>query len=150
MTAALKNDYDTLTTSPERGPAFYLARHLRKRGLRQEKGDGRLGRFRETSRYKQTSVADVVRDRLDRCVTSEFRFYEWNVLTLCAYCSARLTKRSVTRDHVVPQSRGGPSTPDNLVPCCGPCNRQKSNKPLWKFLLERRHPAPRADRLAAA
>lgn len=134
---SFKTTYDTLTTNPERGPEFYLARHLRRKGLRQSTGEGRLGRLRETAKYKQASIADVISDRLDRCVTSEFRYYEWNVLTMCAYCHDRLSRRTLTRDHVVPQSKGGPTTPDNLVPCCSRCNRRKADKPLWKFLLER-------------
>jgi hypothetical protein len=146
MHAKLKHDYDTLTSRPERGPEFYLARHMRRMGLRQGKGDGRLGRLRETARYKKTSVADVIHDRLDPCFTSEFRYYQWNVLTLCTYCSTRLCRRTITRDHVLPQSRGGKSTHDNLVPCCGPCNRQKSDKPLWRFMLERSRPELRVRR----
>lgn len=137
MLTPFKTNYDTLTTNPERGREFYLARHQRRKGLRQSSGEGRLGRLRDTAKYKQASIADVIMDRLDRCVTSEFHFYEWNVLTLCAYCHDRLSKRTVTRDHVIPQSKGGPTTPDNLVPCCSRCNNLKANKPLWKFLLER-------------
>jgi 5-methylcytosine-specific restriction endonuclease McrA len=140
-----KTTYDTLTTNPERGPEFYLARHLRRKGTHQKKGEGRLGRLRETAKYKQASIADVISDRLDRCVTSEFRYYEWNVLTICAYCHDRLSRRTLTRDHVVPQSKGGPTTPDNLVPCCSRCNRRKADKPLWKFLLERRREDGRAS-----
>lgn len=135
MQALLKTNYDTLCTSPERGPEFYLARHRRRKALR--RGEGRLGRFRDISKYVRATIADVIRGRLDPCFTREFRFYEWNVLTFCAYCNARLSRRSVTRDHVIPRSRGGSNEPDNLVPCCRPCNARKSNKPLWQFLLER-------------
>jgi len=140
MHARLKHDYDTLTSRPERGPEFYLARHLRRKGRIQGKGDGRLGRLRETARHKKTSVADVIHDRLDRCYTSEFHYYRWNVSPLCTYCSARLCRRSLTRDHVIPRSRGGPSNHDNLVPCCGPCNHAKGDRPLWRFMLERGRP----------
>ena len=28
-------------------------------------------------------------------------------------------------DHVIPRSRGGVDTPDNLVACCKPCNTSK-------------------------
>lgn len=150
MYATLKHDYDTLTTGPERGPEFFLARHLRRKGLRQGKGDGRLGRLRETAKYKKASVADTVQGRLDPCFTSEFRYYEWNVLMLCTYCSVRLTRRSLTRDHVIPRSRGGKSTPDNLVPCCSACNLQKSDRPLWRFMLERGRPELRVRRRQAA
>lgn len=135
MHALLKTNYDTLTTNPERGPEYYLARRLRKKGL--GKGDGRLGRFREIGKYIRPSVADVIRGRMDPVFTREFRYYEWNVLTVCVYCNERLTKRSMTRDHVIPRSKGGSNTPDNLVPACQNCNMRKSNKPLWKFLFER-------------
>lgn len=148
LTPTFKSHYDTLTTSPERGPAFYLARHLRRKGLRQSTGEGRLGRLRETAKHKQSTVADIVSGRLDRCITNEFHFYTWNVLTLCVYCHTRLSKRTVTRDHVIPQSQGGPTSPDNLVPCCSRCNNTKANKPLWKFLLERQRPEVRV-RLAS-
>jgi len=146
MCKQLKHEYDTLTSRPERGPEFYLARHLRRSGRRQGQGDGRLGRLRETAKYKKATVADVIHDRLDPCYTSEFRHIQWHGSPLCTYCGVRLCRRSLTRDHVTPQSRGGRSTPDNLVPCCGPCNRQKADLPLWRFLLERERPELRVPR----
>ncbi len=146
MCKQLKHDYDTLTSRPERGPEFYLARHLRRCGVRQGQGDGRLGRLRETTKYKQASVADVIHDRLHPCHASEFRYQQWHTSPLCTYCGAPLSRRSLTRDHVIPQSRGGGNTPDNLVPCCGPCNRQKAAMPLWRFLLERERPELRTHR----
>ena len=41
-------------------------------------------------------------------------------------------------DHLVPLTRGGRSTRDNLVPCCKVCNNQKKNMlPLeWEEYLE--------------
>src|SRR5712692_8338544 len=37
-------------------------------------------------------------------------------------------KNILLRDRVVPRSRGGSSTWENLVACCHPCNRQKGNQ----------------------
>src|ERR1019366_8049873 len=34
----------------------------------------------------------------------------------------------LTLDHVIPRSRGGSSTWENLVACCHPCNRRKGNQ----------------------
>jgi len=31
-------------------------------------------------------------------------------------------------DHVIPRSRGGASTWENLVACCIPCNNRKGNR----------------------
>lgn len=36
--------------------------------------------------------------------------------------------RGTTIDHVIPQSRGGLNTWDNLAACCGPCNNLKGDR----------------------
>ena len=46
----------------------------------------------------------------------------------CQYCARVLPSAELTLDHVVPRSRGGLSTWENLVACCHPCNRQKGNQ----------------------
>jgi len=45
----------------------------------------------------------------------------------CQYCGVVLSSSDLTLDHVVPRSRGGSSTWENLVACCHPCNRRKGN-----------------------
>ena len=42
----------------------------------------------------------------------------------CCYCS----RSASTVDHVIPKSRGGESSWENLVACCGPCNVRKGDK----------------------
>lgn len=42
----------------------------------------------------------------------------------CVYCSAAAT----SLDHVVPKSRGGPHTWDNVVSACGRCNHVKADR----------------------
>jgi len=46
----------------------------------------------------------------------------------CQYCGQVLPAAELTLDHVVPRSRGGASTWENLVACCHPCNRKKGNR----------------------
>ncbi len=43
----------------------------------------------------------------------------------CYYCDRTFAHRELTMDHVIPLSRGGRSTRDNLVPCCKECNTKK-------------------------
>ena len=43
-------------------------------------------------------------------------------LRRCAYCGKR---RPSTVDRIVPKSRGGSNSPDNLVYCCVGCNSKK-------------------------
>jgi 5-methylcytosine-specific restriction endonuclease McrA len=45
----------------------------------------------------------------------------------CQYCGVLLASGDLTLDHVIPRSRGGSSTWENLVACCHPCNRRKGN-----------------------
>jgi len=45
----------------------------------------------------------------------------------CQYCGKILAAGELTLDHVVPRSRGGLSSWENLVACCHNCNRRKGN-----------------------
>ena len=44
----------------------------------------------------------------------------------CQYCGAR---SNLTVDHVIPRSKGGVSSWDNIVASCAPCNRRKGDQP---------------------
>ena len=48
----------------------------------------------------------------------------------CQYCGVVLPSGELTLDHVIPRSRGGNSTWENLVACCHACNRRKGNRML--------------------
>jgi 5-methylcytosine-specific restriction endonuclease McrA len=62
---------------------------------------------RDTHRRKITRRAVFARD-------------DWT----CQYCGSR---SNLTVDHVVPRSKGGPSSWENIVASCAPCNRRKGN-----------------------
>jgi 5-methylcytosine-specific restriction endonuclease McrA len=67
----------------------------------------------------------------------------------CQYCGKRFQTSELSLDHVVPLSRGGPSTWDNVVCACLPCNVRKGNKLLDEAGLKlRRMPVkPKASPL---
>jgi len=44
----------------------------------------------------------------------------------CQYCGHE--RGNLTVDHVIPRSKGGGSTWDNIVTCCAPCNRRKGDR----------------------
>jgi 5-methylcytosine-specific restriction endonuclease McrA len=44
---------------------------------------------------------------------------------MCVYCDS---KKNLTIDHVLPRSRGGDNTWENLVTCCTKCNGKKGNR----------------------
>jgi 5-methylcytosine-specific restriction endonuclease McrA len=43
----------------------------------------------------------------------------------CQYCGSGA---NLTVDHVIPRSKGGPSTWENIVASCAPCNRRKGDQ----------------------
>jgi 5-methylcytosine-specific restriction endonuclease McrA len=43
----------------------------------------------------------------------------------CQYCG---TRSKLTVDHVIPRSKGGSSTWENIVASCAPCNRRKADR----------------------
>lgn len=58
---------------------------------------------------------------------------------LCAYCETPLTLKCITFDHVVPKSKGGTYSWDNLVSACSTCNLLKGDSaPVGKWVPKRR------------
>jgi hypothetical protein len=59
----------------------------------------------------------------------------------CAYCGA---KENLQWEHIIPKSRGGPDTIDNMVQACRSCNLEKGNKgPFEWYGIKRRYEIPR-------
>ena len=53
--------------------------------------------------------------------------YSLKPLQVCPYCGEPLKGKKITLDHICPQDRGGPTIPENLLPCCADCNGEKGN-----------------------
>jgi 5-methylcytosine-specific restriction endonuclease McrA len=46
----------------------------------------------------------------------------------CQYCQRTAPSNELTLDHVIPRSRNGETTWENLVACCHACNNRKGNR----------------------
>ena len=81
---------------------------------------------RDTHRRKITRRAVFARD-------------DWT----CQYCGSR---SNLTVDHVVPRSKGGASSWENIVASCAPCNRRKGDalprQAGMRLLRQPRTPSP--------
>jgi 5-methylcytosine-specific restriction endonuclease McrA len=68
----------------------------------------------------------------DRLPTREVRFTRRNIFhrdrNRCQYCGRVFPQRELNLDHVVPLSKGGKSTWDNVVCACIPCNTRKGDR----------------------
>ena len=47
---------------------------------------------------------------------------------VCAYCGGLFAAEALTREHIVPVSRGGHDSWTNCITACRPCNGQKGNR----------------------
>ena len=55
----------------------------------------------------------------------------------CQYCDKPGIKdRPLTLDHIIPESKGGPTVVGNLVAACQKCNTKKTNQSLADFLAK--------------
>ena len=65
------------------------------------------------------------------------KFTRINVYTrdkfTCQYCHTRFQMKDLTFDHVIPQSKGGKTSWENIVTCCRDCNGKKGAKSLNEF-----------------
>lgn len=65
----------------------------------------------------------------ERVPKRHVRFSRFNIYSrdnnTCQYCARRLPRTDLNLDHVVPRSRGGTSTWENVVCSCHHCNRRK-------------------------
>jgi len=62
----------------------------------------------------------------------EVRFSRHNIFerdkNRCQYCGRKFGKTDLTIDHVIPRSKGGKDTWQNMVLACVPCNIRKGNR----------------------
>ena len=68
----------------------------------------------------------------DRMPRRHVRFSRHNIFirdrTECQFCGKRFSRADLNLDHVIPRSRGGKTTWENVVTSCIACNRRKGGR----------------------
>jgi len=68
----------------------------------------------------------------DRVPKRQVRFSRFNIYArdrnTCQYCALHFPRSELNIDHVIPRSRGGSSTWENVVCSCLSCNRKKGGR----------------------
>ena len=73
---------------------------------------------------KNSLISDFTTDQWQQCLT-HFNHQ-------CAYCDCT---EILEQEHVIPVSKGGHYTADNIIPACRSCNASKNNKPLEEWYI---------------
>ncbi len=95
-----------------------------------------------SNEYFSIDSIDEALIRVERSKARKLRQSRWwqqkTSAGTCWYCGLQVGFKNLTMDHVIPLSRGGRSTKDNLVPCCKECNnKKKSSLPVeWDEYMD--------------
>jgi 5-methylcytosine-specific restriction endonuclease McrA len=91
------------------------------------------------NRTRKARAARKRKRRMDR-VEHDLSAEQWTALRAewggCAYCG--VADKPLQRDCVLPLSRGGRYTLDNIVPACRSCNTSKCNDEVTSWLRRKR------------
>lgn len=87
----------------------------------------------------------IVLCAFDRIPRGRIRFSRYNIYardhSMCQYCGRVFDRAQLNLDHVVPRSKGGRTTWENVVCSCIPCNLRKGGRtPLEAGMRVIKHP----------
>lgn len=78
------------------------------------------------------AVVKLSKYRHMKFIRRRIRFSSLNIFArdnfTCMYCGEQPKVRNLTKDHVVPRSRGGATTWTNITTACNPCNLYKADR----------------------
>jgi 5-methylcytosine-specific restriction endonuclease McrA len=99
-----------------------------------EKYLARQKRFRQTEKGKLTNKQRCHnRQARIRGAEGNHTYKEWENIKkengyICVHCGKKEPEIKLTRDHIIPISKGGTNYIENIQPLCGACNSKKHNK----------------------
>lgn len=96
--------------------------------LRPRQGEDQIGLVHGSIRVPRV----ILLISYDRVPKRHVRFSRLNIFlrdrNTCQYCGGTLPRKELNIDHVIPRSRGGTSTWENVVCSCLECNRKKGGR----------------------
>lgn len=88
--------------------------------------------FLVASHFKVYVPEVIVLHRKGRRRSLDVKFSRRNVFLRdkhrCQYCYKQFSNKELNLDHVIPKSRGGKTTWENIVLSCIPCNQKKADR----------------------
>ena len=94
--------------------------------------NGLGGRYVNTTSFRVRVPEVILLSLFNGFIHHEVRFSRQSIFerdkSVCQYCGKHFPRTQLTIDHVLPQSRGGGDTWENLVLACLHCNVRKGNR----------------------
>lgn len=99
---------------------------------------GKKVKAKKDARYQRTPLGRMAKKRTEKrrkynlaSTENTLTLSEWEEIKArydyrCAYCLKK--PRRLEMDHIIPLSKGGTHTKENIVPACRTCNAKKGNK----------------------
>lgn len=82
-------------------------------------------------KFVMSCVNKLKKDEINMSsITRELKMQIGSTEKKCEYCG---NPDNLSWDHIIPQSKGGPDTADNLILCCKSCNSSKGSKGLYEW-----------------
>lgn len=85
--------------------------------------------FRANKLYGKLNRAEISIGNLERDL-----FQSMFAIPVCLHCGSAT---QLTKDHLIPRSRGGDGDAENIVTCCASCNSSKGNADLMAWYRRR-------------
>ena len=94
--------------------------------------NGMAGRYIYTPSLRIRIPEVIILSTFNGFIRRDVRFSRHSIFErdehTCQYCGKHFSKSQLTIDHVMPQSRDGQDTWENLTLACVPCNVRKGNR----------------------
>lgn len=116
-------------------PELFKEYQRRNRAENYEQTQELVKRWRKQNKGRVSEFGKRRRARRSNAAVCDLTIEEWQFLIhlfnhKCAYCKRWCVP---TQDHLVPLSRGGNHTIENVVPSCQSCNSKKATKTATEF-----------------
>ncbi|MBU1028512.1 MAG: HNH endonuclease [Nanoarchaeota archaeon] len=77
---------------------------------------------------RRAAITGAIADLTDK----QWKWIKMVYENRCVYCNRQMKR--ITMDHILPLSRGGIHTMNNIVPACQSCNSKKNTKTVYEWM----------------